>query len=121
MTSLQIFVYMANGDHHCPLLMFSSKEQRDNFVRHLVSHPYIRYSDMGDNFVINNPQLLAPDASAKHKYQYYQWNNTTEDGEQTVWKHGRFYLAENMELLRTCVIDNNSGDKISGFREIVFP
>ena len=118
MTSLQIFVYMANGDHHYPFLMFSSKAERDNFVRHLVSHPYHHHCDEGDHFVINNPQLLAPDASAKHNYQ---WHITTEDGEQTVWKHGCFHLAENMELLRTCCIDNNSGDTIRGFREIVFP
>jgi hypothetical protein len=118
MTTLQIFVYMANGDHHYPFLVFSSKEQRDNFVRHLVSHPYNQHEDEGDHFVINNPQLLAPDAYEKHNYL---WHVSTEDGEQEVRKHGCFHLAENMELLRTCCIDNNSGDKICGFREIVFP
>jgi len=119
MTTLQIFVYMANGDHHYPFLVFSSKEERDNFVRHLVSHPYHHHADEGDHFVINNPQLLAPDFSEQHNYL---WHVSTEDGEQRlVWRHGCFHLAENMELLRTCIIDNNSGDKICGFREIVFP
>lgn len=125
--SLQIFLYKVgngiNEHNNFPLLQFGSKEEAHEFVSKLKSCPL---SDIrGGFFVLNNPQHLPKIVRKLHMYPepaYLQPEDrdSSSDEDEPKMMDGYFSIEnpDNIELLKQCVIYNNTNELV-GFSEYV--
>ena len=126
--SLQIFLYKVgngiNEHNNFPLLRFGSKADAYEFVTKLKSCPMVDIS--GGFFVLNNPQHLPDIVRVLHMYP--ELNRSDDDAEldsssdedEPRMRDGYFSLenADNIRLLKQCVISNNTNE-LTGLREYI--